>query len=607
VSQPVEMNWGSVRLAGPVDADTDYQVEVIADGTHLGNPEHLVEYIKNLAADGMIVGSEEWGGREVPLRLMFTAPRGIAGKALQQAEDAMFAEAQRKAKSPLSYLPPAEDAARTFVDVQAATLRRDTSDGWDFDEQTQEARFFSLDLMCLPFVRPENTVIVPALPVPPNPIEPKTWVDVDTCDSVSGWTRSGALNTSIAASGGKITAQAWTTTLPRSGPRWLNVRRAGTISMSGTPYLVVDVRAYEVVMGGPSGTNGTFPVSVECQIDGGARQTPVGSLPSPFGPAATRRLFFACSSASISDVRLMFDGTGNPNTERTVFEIYNVGRTNVVGDAAEPTPRQQVRLLDVTGVAPTQAAIRLYDATPSALGSEILVHTSTNTEWQPPLRRWLKSSAGVTADTARVSGGRHTLTSACEYEFPASMLTEGLYALTALLNVTTAGDLTWTARMVDASGNATVGSSITTTGTVAVGVTSGYEVVDLGALHLPVVPVEGDQLVELKLTGTANMTVDEAYLFGLHDGVLTHLSDTDSLTWVEIRSPELGATRPSVWGGLGSFGTNPSRVDWKVKAFGSHRFEPGPMQVTTVTTSSLASQSDLEYFERHHSHVPAAS
>lgn len=206
-----------------------------------------------------------------------------------------------------------------------------------------------------------------------------------------------------------------------------------------------------------------------------------------------------------------------------------------------------------------------------------------------------------------VSGKRNTLASPMVFLVPARLLAEGTYALMGRLSVTAAGDLGWSARTVSAAGATTIGSSVVVSGATPLAVTDGYEVVNLAALVLPVVPVEGDQMLELTLTGASTMTVDEALLFNLADGALTWVRDTAGLTWIEIRSPEMGSARPSVYAGIGPVSEGGTCIDWACRSFGSHRFEPGPMGVYTLTTDALASQSELEYFERYLHHVPAAS
>jgi hypothetical protein len=235
---------------------------------------------------------------------------------------------------------------------------------------------------------------------------------------------------------------------------------------------------------------------------------------------------------------------------------------------------------------------------------DILIHTSRNTDWQPPLRRWRTNSAAVTANSLFVSGGHNTLVSPMTFQFPASRITEGTYALMALMDVTTAGTLTYTASIVDAAGSATVGTSQDIFGSIALPVTSGYKVLKLASLQLPPVLVEGDQLIELVLTGTANMDFDEGWLFGLDDGALTWIDDADAsfpLQAVQVRSPELGAARPSVYGRAASM-TSMVCIDYKCESFGAHQFDPGLMQVTTVN-GSIEHQSEIEHYRRYHSHV----
>ena len=78
----------------------------------------------------------------------------------------------------------------------------------------------------------------------------------------------------------------------------------------------------------------------------------------------------------------------------------------------------------------------------------------------------------------------------------------------------------------------------------------------------------------------------------------------------------IGAPLPSIYGGTGAKGANSINVSWKAAglvngisygSFGSHRAEPGLMQIFTVCTSSQAAQSEIEYYERYHSHVAGSA
>jgi hypothetical protein len=591
VTQDHSITWGALQFAGPVDPDADYLIEAIAEGTDLGNPVPVIEVVRSLLTDGSLAVLEGWDNREAPIRLRLSAPEGVAGPALAAAEAALMAELMATSKSPLIWVPPATDAATCVFDVVAARLDRDTSDGWDAEEKQHECRYYLLTLTCLPFARPEESTVVPALaPTPPVP----TVVDIDDCTSAAGWTITAGPNvtalTGPTASGGSVNTGA---TVhygnPAITPSYATTR-PGSITMGSTPYL----RVTATVVGGAS-------AQLMLHYGGGSR--PAVAVATSSLVAGAYDYYFTPGASLTSAIFYVYATPGIAEGSALSAKIHHIARTDTIVGAG--TTRQQSRTATVSGSAPTQAAIRLFDATPGALGAEILVFTTRNTLWQPALRPYRAASAAPTVDSSMVSGARNTLSSSMVFRIPATQLTSGTYALAARMNVTTGGTLSWSARMTSPLGFVTVGSSVVVSGSTTVAVTSGYQVLNLARIPLPVLAAEADQVVELTLTGTANMTVDEAWLFGLHDGVLTWIQDSDSLSWIEIRSPELGAARPSVYGGTGAKGANSVSIGWKCRSFGAHRFTPGLMQVFTVTSSSLVSQSELEFYPRFHSHVLA--
>lgn len=583
------ISWGALQFEGPDEPTTAYRIEAMADGTNFGNPKRIVEIVKSLLTDGSLAVLQGWDNREAPIRLRLSAPDGIAGPTLAAAERALMAEISADAKAPLIWVPPATDSATCVFDVVDANLDRDNSEGWDTEEVEREYRYYLLTLTCLPFARTEESVVVAALA--PPPAEPTTVV-IDTCDSTTGWTSYGFRITTPAVTTSSGYVQSAATTTVGGGNVYLIIKRTGAISMGATPYL--RVTTFEQNLPGTDGTGGY------CDVDPGGLTGMTLVAVRPSAVPGARDYYYEPPSEMTS---VMFGRSAAVGAGVSVVtRIHEIARTDTIPPSG--TSRQQSRTAGVTGSAPTQAAIRLYDATPADLGDETLVYTTRNSNAEPALRPFCIASAAVSTDAAMVSGERNTLTSSMVFEIEAGQLTKGRYALLARMTVTTGADLTWSARMVNAAGSTTLGSSKTVTGTAALGVTSGYEILRLGSLMLPVLDVEDDQKVELTLTGTANMTVDEAWLFGLDDGVLTWIKDTgDYLQWIEIRSPELGASRPSVFGGFGDLGENSTCIDWMCESFGAHRFDPGVMQVFTVSTSSLVSQSELEFFPRYHSHV----
>lgn len=597
MAQQHELRWDDTLppFAGPGSElpEVGYAIEAMADGSNFGNPEALIEVVRSLLSDGSLAVLEGWDNRVAPIRLRISAPTAIAGPALADAEKALMAAVLRTPKAPLVYVPPAQDAETCVFDVVAAELTRDTSDGWDTDERQREERYYLLTLTCLPFARTEESVVVPALG-PPTPPDDATVVDIDTCDSTTGWayTSSGLMSAAQSASSGAVRL----TGNVGAGKLWNTTQtRTGAVAMGATPYLRISL----------STTRATISALTVISNTLGDQVLPVLAIASSAIAGASDYYVQPTGGwVNFDKVRVSaFDGGTAVSGTSVAVNIHHVARTDalpVIG-----TTRQQSRTAEVAGSAPTQAAVRLYDETPAALGGDVLVYTSRSS-WSPSLRPHRASSSTVTTDGDRVSGAHNTLASDMVFEFTATDLADGTHALMALLDVSTGGDLTWSARMVDSAGATTLGSEIVVSGSVTLDVTTGYEVLSLGALALPVVPVEGDQKIELTLSGTANMSVDEAWLFNLDDGVLTWIRNAD-VEWVEIRSPELGATRPSVYGGTGAIDENSICIDWACESFGTHRFDPGLMQIFTVTSTSLVSQSEIEFYPRYHSHVEGSS
>ncbi|MCR1785295.1 hypothetical protein KVF89_22335 [Nocardioides carbamazepini] len=582
-----DVSWGALDFMDPEAAPPaeGFLIHAMADETGLGNPKAITQVIKSLLTDGSLAVLEGWDNREIKIHLRFSpGTAAVAGPALAAAEAALFAQVLAEAKAPLVYTPPAEDAPVCVFDVVAAELERDYSGPWDLDEEMRAFRYYLLTLVCLPFVRGLETTVAPALPVPP--VTPTT-VSIDACTSLTGWT-AGYTTDQQTWPGTPVLAESGQAVQFQHSSALSFVQRNGAVAMGATPYLVVDATG-EAKLTPDSWVGGPEYISV--RIDG-----------VPIQPVATSgTLCYFRPPPSFTTLHVRGGILGVLGTRVTVRQI---SRTDTIPGSG--TNRQLSRTVTVAGSAPTTAAIRLFDATPAALGTDILVFSSRNLAWKNALRPYRITSAAVTGDATMVSGARNTLSTPMICRFAASLLTEGTYALMAKMLVSTAGSFGWSARMVSSSGGLTVGSSVTVAGSVTVPTTGGVSrVLNLGALPLPVIRAEADQMVELTLTGTPNMTLDEGWLHGLHDGALTWLQDSDSMTWLEIRSPELGAARPSVYGGTGAKGTGGVCVDWKCQSFGAHRFEPGPMAINTVTTSSLASQSEIEFYERGFGHMAA--
>jgi hypothetical protein len=599
--------WGDLQLQGPVPVDATYEIDTMADGTNMGNPISIIEQVQAMAIDGALAARTGWDARTIPVRIRLAANDG---EALAKAEAALTAQSLMDRPPPITWTPPLGESATAVFDVMVADLQRDTSDGWDFDEKYYGHRYFVLTLTCLPFARAMDTVTVPALAPPPTP-GTATSTLIDECSSLTHWTKetngaSSFINhVDLPGSGVQVGAYM------SRGTQYLRaVRTVATAMPAGQQYLAVDLQFISV----PSGkAAGNWAGTVSASFDG-VWFPAIGY--SFDGEGGSRRYYFE-PPASFTVAKFGMDyNDAWTNTSEPLLEtvVYKIQATDTPGDPTTSTTRQQARLTNVYGAMPTRATIRLSDDTPAALGSTCIVYTSSNINWSPPLRQWLTDSGVVTADpTYRVSGGRHDLTVPSVFLIPARLLEAGAYSLVALMDCSAVETLTWQVRMLSATGAATIGSDRIQTGTVTVGAGgAGYKLVDIAdGLILPPFEVETDDYaVELTLTGTSNMHFDEGWLFGLDNGALTIIDDLPNtglveVDWLEIRSPDLGAARPSIFGGAGAVGGLSACVDAYASAFGPHRFEPGPLMVFTMCTSSLVSQCELEYFPRFHSH-PAA-
>jgi hypothetical protein len=601
VLQDPSATWGVLEFVAPdvVNADA-FAVEAMSE-FDLGNPQPVVEVLKSLLIDGSLAVVTGWDNREIPIRLRLSANDG---EQLAKAEAALFQQCQLDQPPPLVWTSPVGSSAATVFDTVVAVLERDNSEGWDLEEILRGYRYYKLTLTCLPFARAVESTVVPALPVPVDP-EAEDFHLVDDCDSTTGWTREtngGSPSGPTVGGAGDVYVEA-TINAPSD---YLRLIRTGTIAAPTGYYLVADV-AWD------AGVGNDFITGAWRAYYNGTWHSPT-SVAAGIGEGGSTRLFFE-DVGTIGSVKIAFDFATVTGSYDVIVQVYRVAYTDTIGSATTTTNRQQSRLVTVSGSAPTQAQLSLYDGTtipPDPLGKDILVYTTRSTGFTPNLRQWISTSEAPTGDTAMVSGARHTLDTPTVYLIPASLLTSGTYALLARIILDDDATISWQARMVTLDGADTVGSSVVISGSVDLAATGSpfsdayFDVLDIGAMVLPVVDVSGsDYAVELTISGPGGglAWLDEAWLFSLDDGVLTWIRDTESLTNIEIRSPELGAARPSVWGGVGDPGVAMSCIDWKCLSFGAHRFDPGDMQIFTVTTSSLVAQCQIEYFPRFHSNV----
>lgn len=599
--QDPSLTWGQLEFVAPgVETDATFDIEAM-DGTQLGNPVPIIETLPSLLVEGALAQITGWENREIPIRLRISANDG---ESLAEAEAALFQQVLLEQPDPLVWTSPLDLSAPVVFDVVVAKLERDNDAGWDLREKLLGYRYFLLTLTCLPFARAVESTLVPALPLPADP-DTAVWVDVDPAGSTTGWSRetngSSPSGPTTGTAGGETYVQVAASI--SSASQYLRLTRTGSIAVPADHYLAVDVELDDG--SGIGSVVGTWKARYDGTTVGHA---PVAIVPG-LGEGGTTRLYFA-DVGTITALTVLYDFTTVPllgiAARVCTLRVFNVAYTDTIGSSTISTPRQQTRIVSVAGAAPTRAALRFYRVDTDELGSDSLIYTGRSTTFLPNLRQWIDTSEAPTSDSAMVSGARQTLATPTVYLIPAALFAAGTYALMARMDVDVAGTLTWTAQIADDVGATTeIGSSIVLSGEIDLEVTSDYQVLDLGAPILP--PVElatDDRTVRLSLSGTSNMKLDETWLFNIDDGALTWVKDTTGkLTWIEARSPELGAARPSVWGGQGDLGEGATCIDYACESFGEHRFEPGEMQIFTVSTLSVETQAEIEFFRRFHSHV----
>lgn len=458
------LSWGVIDFMHPDEdpPEDGWAFHAMADGTNFGNPKALVQVVKSLLGDGSLAVLEGWDNRDVAIRLRLSAPWGIAGPAMAAGEAVLMGQILAEVKPSLRYVPPATDAMVCMFDVVVATLERDTSDGWDLDEEMRECRYYLLTLTCLPFVRGAESTVVPALALPPE--APVSEV-VNDCSSMTGWsaTELGAESLTSGVADGAVYARATFETT--SGGQQVGLTLAGPIDLParylGVRFKTVGGRSTYVYAGHTTGESTPVLTLVEGEwTTYFFERHPDGGPVTSVGVARAQGLL----SPSSAVVEVWVDEVWSTDTLATSLP-----------------GRQQARSATVAGSAPTQAAVRLFDATLDPLGTDIVVHTSRNTAWSPALRPHRVSSDVVTVDEDRVSGEFNGLfTHPMVFRIPAALLSEGTYALMALLRtVTVANELTWSARMVSATGEPIVGSSVVISGTIELDVTPDGPVADV--------------------------------------------------------------------------------------------------------------------------------
>lgn len=598
---------GELDLIGnlPVVEPRSWVIETMSAGTEWGDADAIVSEIRAQILDGTIATVSSYENREAPLTVRIT---GEDGDALAQGEAALMAEVSR-GRNTLAWVPSMEGAVPCVFDVVYSVLT------FQFDERLERRRLqrtYTLTLACLPYPRTELKVLIESLPVPSTStgsgVAPTV---VDPGNSTTNWTGE---DTAV------MTAEtpAWA-----SGATVVVARRDKAIpcrSYRSNVPVATGGRQFLRVTGWGLWASNAGKVYAQAKFRW-AMGTGVPTYITPVAytyKASTGRfdaLFHLPSGLTGNRLRVAMEYTG-PHPANVDHSAFGMDEVSWVGDAPfTTTTRQQHRTLPVYGAARTEGevevrALAVDGVTPEALGAHTLVYTrKSGAGVQPPLRTWRTAGMPTVADAALVSGAREPLAgTTATFVVPADLVKPGSYQLVARLRCanTSAQTITATAATSTTDASLLPANTASVSRTLNFAVASAWEFVSIGELTLPTVEA-GYTPANLTLTlqsTTANVVdVDEWWMFNVDEGELTLIDTTGSgVSMIRIAGATLDRPQPSVWVGKadGSIVVNAGpRGKWR----GAHQFEPGEVDVFTVTTGTARARAALRYYARAHTHL----
>lgn len=585
------LTLGAFELVGG-GFGTDYTVETIAEGMDFGEARGRDVVVQTLLQDGAAMSRDGYDNREVTFGVLITANDSL-GLALGEA--ALVAEIGRR--NELVWTPPDQWGPPSVYVVVMSSLSFEFEDWGEMQPDTIGRRFV-LTLICKPFVGSRDRVVVEAVGSgEPPPVE--NTVLVDNCSTTTGWAPLGdpSYGTTISSVSGQIRVVNGEDNNYPYG-LYIGAQRTGTIDLTATPYLIIDVRPTQGV-----------PRWSSALITGDVR--PIASGPSPDFPACVR-LWFRPNVPSLASLYL--DVLMSPDREGQTqgFAIEQVARTNLAPFTG--TGRQQFRSLIVTGSARTEGSLQVAHATQS-LG-EVLVYTNTDdgSGYQPACRGFRTGGGTVSSDPATASGSSSPLNAAAPetYDVPSSAVPSGTYAPMSRLRATTPGFYVVTLTASLLSGTTELGA-ITMTRTLELGTT--WKLCELGALALPTVavPPGSTAKVRIELSCPGAVEVDDTYLFNLTVGALSWVDcgtgtpatgGSSNRLWIDTAS--LNVPRPSMWVGTLADGSDRHHIEGtKVYSEMPHRFEPGDVNLFTLTSNALYAAASLDFIPQWHSNAAA--
>lgn len=436
----------------------------------LGAGEVAYESLASMMLDGELVYSPRTGNRELQITVAIEGPTlgeiASAAAALQKECDKQRNVLTLDPGDPLT-VPSAYDTFRAQM-----TQQRN-----DVHEQNL-IRLFDLTIPAEPWAR--STVLTTR----PATVPDSTLTIVDDCSSATGW--SSAESAPVVSSGAVVTAEA-------TGDKFAGMDRAGAISMSTRPYLVIDWTT-------------SVPANM---VVYGHQKDEVMRTPSPFGASWTRSYYYIPeglpSGVGFIAGALPLGGT---------LSVTQVATTQSLPDSSTAGHQQSLAIVP-GGSARTQAQIEVAHAT-AGLGEVTVFTAPLGQAYNPGARRWLVSS-----DTVIVSadGNYQTITGPSIYDVPVATLPKGGYVVAARMACTTtsSASIVWNAQT--RLGGVNIGD-YQGDSTVCEFTANKWHVFPLGMVTLPPARVGPGGVIRIGIQRDASDT-ETIYL---HDVLLFHES-----------------------------------------------------------------------------------
>lgn len=524
-SPELELVWdgGSLDLMG--ENDTPYgpvEFAALADGTEWGNPQSVRRVLLALLADGSASVTDRHDNRTVVVKLQLTAPDSAA---LAGGEAPLHMLASKR-RAELRWTPPNDFAAPAVYVVVASDLAHVMD---DFAEN-QCRRTYTLTLVCLPFARSLEPVVIEALP--PFVAAPSV---LDDCTSTTGWAGTSGLTAFNVVSGGVVVSI--------SGSPAGEIATLTKTLVRTKRYLAIEHAAINAALN----TSPTFPTRV--WIDGAPTTPPIAGIEGDW--------FFYDLGAAVGNItaislQIPVHPPGAPEPWESV-KILTIAESDTPAASAG---RQSLRIIPTPGSARADGSLLVESRDADDLGygtalGQVIVYTGP--QYDPRLSPWRTGSTVV--DAAALSGRAET-TIAVPFAFvrPASTFVDGSHSLWVHAKGADGVATTWTVH-VYAIGSPTWSPASALSATLAIETTTtfdgtGYHLFNLGVLELPGLDLGADSQLDLVvwITATGTVTLDEALVFNRSRGSLAVVDTRTINSLFNVASewePAVGATR--VW------------------------------------------------------------